>query len=105
MRARYRTNLTANLNLASNDLPYRVENGSFFVHVTHKETGIKTAHQVNIDGDAMSLNDVVTAINTTVNVPNVTASVSVGTFQTFASAVASATTATPWGRSRSTATK
>lgn len=69
---------TTNLNLASNDLPFRVENGSFFIHVTHKETGIKTAHQVNVDGDAMSLDDLVTQINTTVNVPNVTASVSVG---------------------------
>jgi flagellar hook-associated protein 1 len=66
---------TANLNSATADLPFDINNGSFFIHVTHAETGIRTAHQINIDGDAMSMDDLVNQINTVVGVPNVTASI------------------------------
>lgn len=66
---------TANLNSVDANLPFRVENGSFFIHVTHQQTGTRTTHQINIDGDAMSLNDLINEINTVVGVPNVTASI------------------------------
>ena len=66
---------TANLNSAAADLPFDISNGSFFIHVTHAETGTRTAHQINVDGDSMSLDDLVAQINTAVGVPNVTASI------------------------------
>lgn len=69
---------TANLNSVDANLPFRVENGSFFIHVTHQQTGTRTTHQINVDGDAMSLNDLISEINTVVGVPNVTASISAG---------------------------
>jgi flagellar hook-associated protein 1 len=65
----------ANLNSVAADLPFDVQNGSFFIHVTHAGTGVRTTHQINVDGDSMSLNDLVTQINTTVGVPNVTAGI------------------------------
>jgi len=66
---------TANLNSTAADLPFDVRNGSFFIHVTHTGTGIRTTHQINVDGDSMSLDDLVTQINTVVGVPNVTAGI------------------------------
>lgn len=67
----------AALNSAAANLPFDIVNGSFFIHLTHSQTGIRTAHQINIDGGTMSLNDLVNQINTVVGVPNVTAGVSV----------------------------
>jgi len=67
--------ITANLNASEAGLPFRIENGSFFIHVTHEETGERTAYQINVDGDAMSLQDLMDEINTVLGVPNVTASV------------------------------
>lgn len=66
---------TANLNAAAADLPFDIANGSFFIHVTHGQTGVRTSHQINVDGDAMSLDDLVTQINAVVGVPNVTAGI------------------------------
>ncbi len=65
--------VNANLNSAAANLPYQIQNGSFFVHVTNTETGIRTSHQINIDGNSMSMNDLVNQINNVVGVPNVTA--------------------------------
>lgn len=67
----------AALNSAAANLPFDIVNGSFFIHLTHSQTGIRTAHQINIDGGTMSLNDLVNQINTVVGVPNVTAGVGV----------------------------
>lgn len=64
---------TVNLNSPANDLPYRIENGSFFIHVTDSTTGIRITRQINVDGDSMSLDDLINEINVTVGVPNVTA--------------------------------
>lgn len=64
---------TANLNAGATTLPFRIENGSFLIHVTHTDTGTRTSYQINVDGDAMSLNDLIDEINTVVGVPNVTA--------------------------------
>ncbi|UCD76188.1 MAG: flagellar hook-associated protein FlgK [Phycisphaerales bacterium] len=64
---------TANLNATAAGLPFRIQNGSFFIHVTHSETGTRSSYQINVDGDAMSLDDLIDEINTVVGVPNVTA--------------------------------
>lgn len=66
---------SANLNVTGAGMPFQIKNGSFFIHVTHAETGTRTSHQININGDAMSMNDLVNQINTVVGVPNVTAAV------------------------------
>ena len=66
---------TANLNSTDAELPFSISNGSFFIHVTNQDTGTRTAHQINVDGNAMSMNDLVSQINTIVDVPNVTAAV------------------------------
>jgi len=66
---------SANLNADASSLPFSVDNGSFYIHVTHQETGQRTAYRIDVDGDAMSLDDLVDEINTVIGVPNVTASV------------------------------
>jgi flagellar hook-associated protein 1 FlgK len=63
----------ANLNAEAANLPFRIENGSFFVHVTHGASGTRTTHEIQIDGDAQSLNDLIASINATI--PNVTAGI------------------------------
>lgn len=72
------TDPALNLNSPDGRMPYRVENGTFFIHVTHAQTGTRTTHQIQVNGDAMSLNDLIDQINTIVGVPNVTAGVSTG---------------------------
>ncbi|MCA9296684.1 MAG: flagellar hook-associated protein FlgK [Phycisphaerales bacterium] len=67
---------TINLNSFDSGLKFPVDNGSFFVHVTHKETGIRSSYQINVDGNADSLDDLITRLNTAV--PNVTASTGLG---------------------------
>lgn len=62
---------TVNLNHSAVQLPFRIENGSFLIHVTHAQTGARTTHRIDVNGDAMTLNDLMAAINATV--PNVTA--------------------------------
>ncbi len=69
---------TATLNSTAAGLDFPIENGSFFIHVTHKDSGTRTTYQINVDGDAMSLDDLINEINVTVAVPNVTASASSG---------------------------
>ena len=69
---------TANLNSAAAGLDFTIDNGSFFIHVTHKETGIRTSHQINVDGNAESLDDLINEINVVVGVPNVTAATGAG---------------------------
>jgi flagellar hook-associated protein 1 FlgK len=64
---------TANLNADDANVPFEISNGSFFLHVTHVDSGTRITQQINIDGDATSLNDVVAAINAAA--PNVTASI------------------------------
>jgi flagellar hook-associated protein 1 len=66
----------ANLNASAANLPFRIENGSFFIHITHGDSGTRTTHEIQIDGNADSLNDLVA--NISANVPNVTASIGAG---------------------------
>ncbi len=63
----------ANLNAGAANIPFDISNGSFFIHVTHAESGTRVTQQIDIDPNAMSLNDVVAAVNA--QAPNVTASV------------------------------
>ena len=65
---------TANLNSAASGLDFPIENGSFFIHVTHQDSGTRTTYQINVDGDTDSLDDLINEINVVVGVPNVTAS-------------------------------
>lgn len=66
---------TANLNSTDADLPFDVANGSFVLHVTNTETGTRESFQINVNGNADSLDDLVSRINTGVAVPNVTAGI------------------------------
>jgi flagellar hook-associated protein 1 FlgK len=68
---------TAALNSPNSGIPFPVGNGSFMIHVTHSDTGLRTTHQINVDGDTMSLDDVIDEINLVVGVPNVTAALTV----------------------------
>ena len=70
--------VTAALNSTTAGLDFDTDNGSFFIHVTNKASGIRTTHQINIDGATDSLNDLINEINVTAAVPNVTASVGTG---------------------------
>ncbi len=67
-------NIDVTLNHPDADLPYSIEKGSFFIHVTHANSGERTSHRIDIDGDELSMNDLVDRINNDVDVPNVTAS-------------------------------
>ncbi len=69
---------TLNLNNVNVGLDYPVDNGSFFIHVTHQATGVRTTHQINVDGNADSLDDLIAEINVAVGVPNVTAGTGFG---------------------------
>jgi len=68
---------TVALNTSGAGLPFDIDNGSFFLHVTHQDTGIRTTHQININGDTDSLDDLINEINVVVGVPNVTAAVAI----------------------------
>lgn len=67
---------SAAFGLPESGTPFTISNGSFFIHVTHQDTGIRTTHEISVDPTMMSLDDLVSEINTVVGVPNVTASVS-----------------------------
>ena len=69
---------TLNLNNINVGLDYPVNNGSFFINVTHQATGVRTAYQINVDGNADSLDELINEINVAVGVPNVTASAGPG---------------------------
>lgn len=64
------------LNSGDAGLPFTIENGSFFVHVTHQDTGQRIATRIDVDGTQMSLDDLIAEINA--NVTNVTAGTGVG---------------------------
>lgn len=66
------------MNLDDAGVPFTIDNGSFFIHVKHKDTGTRTAHEISVNGDSMSLNDLIDQINTVVGVPNVTAELGSG---------------------------
>lgn len=76
----YRVNdATAPLNSAAAGLPFSIVNGSVQLHLTHEATGERTSYQIDIDLDGvgadMSLNDLVTAINTTIGPAGINAAV------------------------------
>jgi flagellar hook-associated protein 1 FlgK len=77
---------TANLNSIDAGLEYTIDNGSFFLHVTNQATGVRTSHQINVDGNAMSLDDLIDEINVVVGVPNVTAASGLGNVFTLTAA-------------------
>jgi flagellar hook-associated protein 1 FlgK len=54
---------TANLNASATGLPFTIDNGSFMLHVTNTQTGLRTTHQINVNGNADSLDDLVARIN------------------------------------------
>jgi flagellar hook-associated protein 1 FlgK len=65
---------TTSLNSPTTGLEFpNIVNGSFFVHVTHQATGIRSTYEVSVDGNADSLDDLINEINVVVAVPNVTA--------------------------------
>ncbi|MCZ6836417.1 MAG: flagellar hook-associated protein FlgK [Planctomycetota bacterium] len=65
---------TVSLNSNLTGLPYKIDNGSFFIHVTDDATGQRTTHRIDIDGNDLSLDDLINEINVVVGVPSVTAS-------------------------------
>ncbi|MHC4588441.1 MAG: flagellar hook-associated protein FlgK [Planctomycetota bacterium] len=69
---------TTNLNSIDTGLEYTISNGSFFINVTNQATGVRTSHQINVDGNAMSLDDLIDEINVVMGVPNVTAATGLG---------------------------
>lgn len=77
---------TATLNSAAAGLDFPISNGSFFIHVTHQATGLRTTHQINVNGNADSLNDLINEINVVVGVPNVTAATGLGNTLTLTAA-------------------
>ena len=68
------TDTTVNMNSAASGLGFPIENGSFFIHVTQKDSETRTTYQINVDGNTDSLDDLINQINVVVGVPNVTAS-------------------------------
>ncbi len=80
------TDTTVNLNNVDSGLEYQVDNGSFFIHVTHQATGVRTSHQINVNGNADSLDDLINEINVAVGVPNVTAGTGLGNVLTLTAA-------------------
>ena len=66
---------SATMNSDAADLPFEIVNGALFIHVTHSNSGVRTAHRVDVNGDTMSLSDLVSAINAPGAVPNVTAGI------------------------------
>ena len=55
--------ITANLNASASGLEFSTGNGSFLLHLTHAETGQRTVHEIAVDGNAMSLQDLVNSVN------------------------------------------
>ena len=69
---------TVNLNSSLSGLPFQVSNGSFVVHVTNKATGTRESYQINVDGDADSLDDLINDINAATGGTNIIAAVNAG---------------------------
>jgi flagellar hook-associated protein 1 FlgK len=80
------TDTTVNMNNVNSGLEYQIDNGSFFIHVTHQATGVRTSHQINVDGNADSLDDLIAEINVGAGVPNVTAGTGLGNVLTLTAA-------------------
>jgi flagellar hook-associated protein 1 FlgK len=76
--------ITATLNSVDAGLEFQTGNGSFFLHVTHQGTGNRLSYQVNVDGNATSLKDLMDYVNS--NVPNVTAATGLGNALTMTAA-------------------
>ena len=69
------TDPSANLNADGSGIPWKMTNGTFQVHVVDSETGERMTHQVQVDPENMSLEDLVNEINTVLDIPNLTASI------------------------------
>ena len=65
----------ANLNGSYSGLPWAIENGTFEIHVVDPESGNRTTHQVAVDPQNDSMQDIVDRINTDLGGSEVTASV------------------------------
>ena len=65
-----------NLNNPNAELPFRIENGSFEVHITHPDSGERMTEQILVDGNAMSLDDLVATLNASIDHPGFIASIS-----------------------------
>lgn len=65
----------ANLNGDFSGLPWPIENGSFQLHVVDPASGNRTTHQVSVDPQNDSMQDIVDRINIDLGIPDVTASV------------------------------
>ena len=65
----------ANLNGDFSGLPWPIENGSFQLHVVDPASGNRTTHQVSVDPQNDSMQDIVDRINVDLGIPDVTASV------------------------------
>ena len=66
---------SANLNADGSGIPWKMTNGTFQVHVVDSQTGERITHQVQVDPENMSLEDLVNEMNTVLDIPNLTASV------------------------------
>ena len=70
---------TAVLDSAGADLPFAIQNGSFLLHLTDTGTGARSTYKINVDldgvGTDMSLDDLVTQINSALGGTGATASV------------------------------
>lgn len=69
---------SAAMNSAEANMPFEIKNGSFFIHVTNQESGVKTTHEIAVNGNTMSMEDLVAQINDVVDVPNVSAGIGPG---------------------------
>ena len=77
---------TANLNGSYSGLPWPIENGSFQLHIVDPSSGNRTTHQVVVDPQNDSLQDIADRINLDIGSPDVTASVTAdGEFRLVAS--------------------
>jgi flagellar hook-associated protein 1 FlgK len=72
------TDSTVNLNTSAAGLPFPIENGTVQLHVTHAATGTRTTHQIAVDGDAMSLDDLIARINAVAGADHLTSSAGPG---------------------------
>ncbi|MAD78390.1 MAG: flagellar hook-associated protein FlgK [Planctomycetaceae bacterium] len=65
----------ANLNGSYSGLPWAIENGTFEIHVVDPESGNRTTHQVAVDPQNDSMQDVVDRINLEIGGTEVSASI------------------------------
>lgn len=82
---------TLDLNDPASGVHFPVRNGSFQIHVTNDQTGIRQTFQVNVNGDTDSLADLVANINTSLGSAG-TAGISVNRALTLSAAAGSTLT-------------